>query len=279
MKNIQKQKVEGFNSSKIIISDFQSYSNTIKNSPLSIKMVFSGKEKYFLENKPFYVTDNRYLIVNETQDFDLSIDEKNTRTKGVCIYPPADLVQEVYTHFSTSTCDDFLEKPYEKRKSNFSPLILKSKETKTGKLIQKNYHHFIEESNDFDYLDFYIELAQCMNLDQMNFEKVMKKLSATKKETKEELFRRLFLVRDFIHDAKNEKICIDELTKVACLSKYHLIRNFKELFHKSPYQYLLSLKLEKAKDLLQKGYSYQEISNLVGFSDVKNLRKSLRKTI
>ena len=74
-----------------------------------------------------------------------------------------------------------------------------------------------------------------------------------------------------------QKFNLDDLAQEAYLSKYHFIRTFKALFHMSPYQYVLQLRLRKAKELLSLDYSYNEVSLRIGFSDEKNLRKAIKK--
>ncbi|WP_196888555.1 helix-turn-helix domain-containing protein [Aureivirga sp. CE67] len=278
MKNIQEREIEGFQKSKIILSKLQDYEVEVHNSPLSIKMVLEGKENYHLNSTNFSVTNQKYLIVNQDSEYDISVQKTKeiNFTSGICIYPPIDLVNEVYHYFSMKP-NFFLEYSLGNKNCSFSSLIYNNAETQTGKFIQNKLPFFTQENNNIDFLDFYIELAHQMCFDQLGLEDVLNKLTARKKETKEELYRRLSLVKDYIHDTKNETFSIEELSEIACLSKYHLIRNFKLLYQKSPYQYLLSLKLEKAIELVNKGYSYKQITEIVGFSDEKNLRKSIKK--
>ena len=70
-------------------------------------------------------------------------------------------------------------------------------------------------------------------------------IEATKKSTREELYRRLTDAKDFIDAHLNEKISVQKIAKNACLSPFHFLRTFAAFFHISPYQYLLSPTVEK----------------------------------
>ena len=101
-------------------------------------------------------------------------------------------------------------------------------------------------------------------------------LHHVKKSTKEELYRRVDVAKKFIEDNYAEKINLDEIAATAYLSKYHFTRSFKALYHLSPIQYLLQIRLDKANELFKKDYSFAEVTDIVGFSDVKNLRKAIK---
>ena len=113
--------------------------------------------------------------------------------------------------------------------------------------------------------------------DQLELEGRLKEVPSIKKSTQEELYRRVVTAKDFMVDNYTQNIVLDDLVQEASLSKFHFTRTFKSLFHFSPYQFLMQLRLEKAKELLQLDYSYNEVSHLIGFSDGNNLRKALKK--
>jgi AraC-like DNA-binding protein len=59
-----------------------------------------------------------------------------------------------------------------------------------------------------------------------------------------------------------------EIADIANLSPYHLIRAFKQQTGKTPYEYLVDLKIDKAKELLENyRYSVTEICFLCGFNN------------
>ena len=74
---------------------------------------------------------------------------------------------------------------------------------------------------------------------------------------------------NYLHSYYTDEITLDDLASVACLSKFHYLRLFKLVFHSSPNQYVLQLRLEKARALLI--YSQLPITHictLLGFQNI-----------
>lgn len=64
-----------------------------------------------------------------------------------------------------------------------------------------------------------------------------------------------------------EAITLDELSRVAGLSKYHLLRVFTRQKGISPYRYLETVRIDQAKKLLEQGVPPAEAAARTGFSD------------
>ena len=58
-------------------------------------------------------------------------------------------------------------------------------------------------------------------------------------------------VRQFLHDRYTQKIGLDELAAEFNVSKYHLQRSFRRYFGQSPGEYLMKLRMSRAKELLR----------------------------
>ena len=75
-------------------------------------------------------------------------------------------------------------------------------------------------------------------------------------------------LQDFIKRNCTEKLTIDMLEKFAHMSKASLIRMFKRELGLSPMEYIIRLRLDKAKQLLQVTRSVKESCFASGFNDV-----------
>ena len=64
----------------------------------------------------------------------------------------------------------------------------------------------------------------------------------------------------------SEEINLDKIANKALVSKFHFIRLFKKYYGRTPNQYLQEVRIEKAKKLLQKGNSMDEVCNAIGFA-------------
>jgi len=87
----------------------------------------------------------------------------------------------------------------------------------------------------------------------------------------------LLRARDYIHDNVAEDISIDELGQVASLSKYHFIRLFRKQFGLTPHQYILNLKVNKARFFLEVGLPPSDVAQQFGFFDVSHLNRHFKR--
>ena len=65
-----------------------------------------------------------------------------------------------------------------------------------------------------------------------------------------ETLRRLGRARDFIDHCYDHPLNLDQISEKACFSRYHFLRLFRQAFKKTPHQYLIERRIEKAKELL-----------------------------
>lgn len=108
--------------------------------------------------------------------------------------------------------------------------------------------------------------------------KQLKKIDVVKKSTKEELYKRLFLSKEFIHDNASEKLTIDRIAQEACMNKFHYLSNFKKLFNITPHQYLNEVRLKKAYRLLvSRQCNVTEACFSVGFESIGSFSNLFKK--
>jgi AraC family transcriptional regulator len=120
-------------------------------------------------------------------------------------------------------------------------------------------------------------IAECTRLNAGTV-KDIDKITAVKKSTREELYRRLFLSREWINDNLTDKITIDQMAATACLNKFHFLSNFRQLFNTTPHQYLMEKRLLKAFDLLKhQRHSVTEVCHLLAFESIGSFSNQFRK--
>lgn len=72
----------------------------------------------------------------------------------------------------------------------------------------------------------------------------------------------------YLHEEFNNDFSLEEVARVANLSQYHFIRIFKTITGKTPYDYLLDIKIQKSKELLKiKRYTITDICFMCGFNN------------
>src|SRR5258707_7969943 len=74
---------------------------------------------------------------------------------------------------------------------------------------------------------------------------------AQNKSTDSDLHERLWRARRYIDECYDLPLDLTEISKQACLSRYHFLRLFRDTFATTPHQYLIHRRIEKAKELLR----------------------------
>lgn len=82
------------------------------------------------------------------------------------------------------------------------------------------------------------------------------------------LYRRLVQAKLFIDAHYAEPIDLANIADEAHCSKFHFVRLFSSIYHKTPHQYLMELRVEKAMGLLEAGKTVSEACYAVGFESL-----------
>jgi AraC-like DNA-binding protein len=77
------------------------------------------------------------------------------------------------------------------------------------------------------------------------------RLPYVNKEVKHEIFSRLLSSKDFIDRHFKQAIPLERLAELACLSRFHFLRLFKQAFKVTPHQYQIQCRLKHACELLR----------------------------
>lgn len=85
-------------------------------------------------------------------------------------------------------------------------------------------------------------------------------------------------VAAFVNENMSELISIDELACELNMSKFHFLREFKKSFGKTPYNYIMEVKLDRARDLLaDSGLGLAEIAARLGFADQSHFSRHFKR--
>ena len=76
-------------------------------------------------------------------------------------------------------------------------------------------------------------------------------------------------VRNYLNTHSSENICLDELALRVNLSKYHLIRTFKKIYHTTPIRCHTEARLRRAREMLvYTSTPITELSETLGFQSI-----------
>jgi len=90
---------------------------------------------------------------------------------------------------------------------------------------------------------------------------------------------RLSQVKELIMDQLENNLSLDEFVACAGLSRYHLIRSFKQVYGQSPHAFQLDQRIARAKKLLAQGHSISETAAKLGFADQSHFHRNFQKRI
>ncbi len=91
------------------------------------------------------------------------------------------------------------------------------------------------------------------------------------------LVRRVVQAKLFIDEHYAEHLDLENISDEACFSKFHFIRLFRNVYGKTPHQYLTTVRIEKAKILLTKNIPVSEVCYDVGFESLSSFSGLFRK--
>ncbi len=91
------------------------------------------------------------------------------------------------------------------------------------------------------------------------------------------LYHRLVKAKMYIDEHYDQSIDLNSISSEACFSKFHFIRSFSKIYGKTPHQYLISVRVEQAKLLLQQGMPVNNVCFEVGFESVSSFTGLFKK--
>jgi AraC-like DNA-binding protein len=93
------------------------------------------------------------------------------------------------------------------------------------------------------------------------------------------LYRRVVQAKLFIDDHFAENIDLDNIADEAYFSKFHFIRLFKSIYNKTPHQYLIQVRIEKAKLLLATEISVSDVCFSIGFTSMGSFSSLFKRVV
>jgi len=85
---------------------------------------------------------------------------------------------------------------------------------------------------------------------------------------------------EFINANLDSDLRLEDIAKVANMSKYHFAKSFRHVIGVPPHQYLVRMRVEKARKLLANGaMSLEEVANQVGYVDTGQFSEQFLKIV
>jgi AraC-like DNA-binding protein len=98
--------------------------------------------------------------------------------------------------------------------------------------------------------------------------------------TAPETLERLDRARKFIDSCYDLPLDLAEISSHACFSRYHFLRLFRQAFNKTPHQYLVERRIERAKELLSANdLRVTDVCFEVGFQSLGSFSSLFHKSV
>lgn len=252
-----------------------SYRPDIKGT-LSIFSNVKGDCYCTVDGRKLRVDEDVYFISNKGQEYTLQI-ENNEPAETFNIHFSTELLDEYL--FAVNHQDEYLLESMSGRESTNFYNKLYRKDERFNQILKTIY----KKGNDGELTDLMTEelLSLLLHhiLDQQELiKRDIASINTLKASTREEIYSRLNATVDYIYSFYNKDIKLDELATVACMSKFHFLRLFKEVYKATPHQYITSIRLKKAADLLRKTeLCVTEVSWLVGYDDAGSFGRAFHQ--
>jgi len=125
----------------------------------------------------------------------------------------------------------------------------------------------------------YLLLAQELLLSYAEVRRQMSRIPAARLSTRSEMLRRAARGREFLHAHADGPVALKDAARAAFLSPYHFHRIFTAAFCETPHTYLTRLRLDRAKQLLSKGFPVTDVCSAVGFESLGSFSALFRKRV
>jgi AraC family transcriptional regulator len=250
----------------------QTYRPDIEGT-LSLFMNIKGQSRCAVDKQMVNIESDYFFISNQHQNYTLEID--NAATETFNIHFSEKLLTEVYKGL-LHPADKLLDDPF--AGSDSQPEFynrLYPKDAEFTSIISKLYRYSENgEQQNMLLEEQLVEVLVYLLKVHKNLYKEISQLTLVKSSTRVEVYKRLVHSLNYMHSYYTTELSLDELCDIACLSKFHYLRLFKSVFHQTPYQYLIHLRLEKAKALLQHTLvPVTEISVTMGFQNITSFSR------
>lgn len=84
---------------------------------------------------------------------------------------------------------------------------------------------------------------------------------------------------EYLKEHFMENITLDKLSQIANVSRSYLLKSFTKYYGISPYRYLQSIRIEKAKRYLEQQYPIVDIAQMCGFNDQSHFTNYFKEFI
>jgi len=238
--------------------------------PSGIGLLITGKGNcnYYVNGTKNQVDQNKIFFVNRGSQLAVRITEKESAPALLFFHSRLpDLVQHSLNYGE----EVLLEKPFDNLPYDFSYLerihVDENLYQTILSLIElgSSCSSFASLKADIVIRNLFEELLK----ENQDAYKRSQNIQAIKASTRLEIFKRVSLAKDWMEENYNADITLEDMASLATMNSQHFLRMFRQVYHITPHQYLIALKLKRAKHLLESTQlTINDICLSIGFESV-----------
>lgn len=244
-------------------------------TPYLLATNFIGRGRYKLNDRPIEITNQHFYFLNANDEFEITFDERDKVGTTLILFEDQLLSDSL--GYMQSSNEEMLQDPhgYKYKTPTIPPVPYKFTKVMNKLMTQVVKPGVHKESLDETLIELVCEFQK---LNQKTGDR-LKRLDAVKNTTKQELYTRVFLARDYMHDNVSSVLSLDQIARAVGMNKFHLLTNFQKVFNTTPHQYLIQLKMKRAKQMLDsQRYSVSQTCFALGFESMGSFSNSFKKT-
>jgi len=240
------------------LTNFKPYSY---QSTFSIKFTLEGMEGYALNGRRIYLHPRQVLIVNDGSWVDGF--GSNELNRGLSIFIEPRLLSELNANRRLLSMNEIPD--------TFvgSPSLEFDEHAVYDEKLSMYLSHFAETRlhSSLETYD-YVEMGEALLDFRERFEGSLLRTRKVRRSTQLEVARRVNQAVTYLNDTVHITFDLEKVARVSCMSKFLLIRMFKNLVGVTPQRYHQQRRIEMAKQLLRRGCSVTDTSHVLGFSTI-----------
>jgi AraC-like DNA-binding protein len=243
---------------------------------LSIKMAWDGLERYRLARREVGVDDDSYLILNEGSAYG-SVLKAPSPTWTFAVFMRPGLHREVHAARRLAAGPALAELEPRSGPVGFSEHLHRHDALVTPHLRAIRDAVLAGEQDEAWLEERLTLLLDAMFAAEEAGAAKVQSLGRAKASTRREIARRLRLAADYMDTCYADPIDLEATARIACLSRFHLVRFFRALYGVTPHAYLLQRRSAVARRLIRGGDDLDTVAAKSGFGSRSSLRRALAR--